>query len=788
MREAITLIVSAVLHNAVSTAMTATTLLLLLNATISLIMGLSLLLVWRRNPKHVFTRLMGWSNIVQLLVPVFFWAYQHQNGALIALGAIALPVAATANTVLLIVATLQVAGIAPKRHILVIFSMVMLAVSAASMLQADLRVGQAILASVFTCLALFCTAVLWQQRQVLDKGTLLVGPLLVALGISQFIFVIWGNDGIGPQAALAAVWRLSLGLVLIDTALRRNAKENLQLRLRFERITDRSHQGIVIRQGDTTVYANQAALDIYGAPDASALSELLVTRTIPEEEVELIRQRNRDIEAGLLPEATYEADRQSAKGNLLRLRFHNFRTEWDDKPAVQILINDETEKRDALQALLHQALHDDLTGLPNRAALMNELRQRCGLNRSPLSFALLLLDLDRFKLFNEAHGYAMGDAVLIAVGQVLAQNLEQGCILMRLGEDEFAVVSKAGVDRDEAIQLAHHIVQLFAAPMLVNSTHFFLDASVGLALYPSHAESADSLLRAANAAVHIAKRTPGTSYTLADKGYEQDASDMLAHEQALRTGLERKEFTLVYQPKVDAHTGALASFEALARWNRPGMGPISPAEFIAAAERTGLIAGLGLQLLHMACRQIAIWQVEFGNRIVPVAVNVSPIQLLNPDFPALVQAALREHNIAPRWLTLEITESSAIQNLEQTIAQIDQLRAMGVQIALDDFGTGYSSLNMLRTLQLHTVKIDRGLVDPLPAPESIAVVQAICHLAQALKLQVVAEGVETQSQSDAARDAGCGVLQGYLYAKPLLPNVASDWLARLSEPTHSARF
>lgn len=786
MREANSPIVSAVLHNVASTAMTATTLLLLLNATISLIMGVSLLLVWRRNPKHVFTRLMGLSNIVQLLVPVFYWVYRHENGALMALGAVALPVVATANTVLLVTSTLQVAALPPKRATLVVFSLMMLAISAVSMLQEDLRLGQGILAAIFTSLALFCSAVLWRQRNALDKSTLLVGPLLVALGVVQFIYVGWGDAGIGLQAALAAVCRLSLGLVLIDTALRRNAHENLQLRRRFERITDRSHQGIVIRQGDTTVYANQAALDIYGAPNAAALSDLLVTRTIPGEEVELIRQRNRDIEAGLLPEVTYEADRQSAKGNLLRLRFHNFRTEWDDKPAVQILINDETEKRDALQALLHQALHDDLTGLPNRAALMNELRQRCDFNNTPSSFALLLLDLDRFKLFNEAHGHAMGDAVLIAVGQVLAQNLEQGCILTRLGEDEFAVVSKAGVDRDQAIQLARHIVQLFAAPILVNSTHFFLDASVGLALYPSHADSADSLLRAANAAVHMAKRTPGTTYTLADKGYEQDASDMLAHEQALRTGLERREFTLVYQPKVDAHTGTLTSFEALARWNRPGVGPVSPAEFVAAAERTGLITSLGLQLLHMACRQIAIWQVEFGDRIVPVAVNVSPIQLLNPDFPALVQAALREHSIDPRWLTLEITESSAIQNLEQTIAQIDQLRAMGVQIALDDFGTGYSSLNMLRTLQLHTVKIDRGLVEPLPAPESIAVVQAICHLAQALQLQVVAEGVETQSQSDAARDAGCGVLQGYLYAKPLLPTVAGEWLARLAEPTSSA--
>jgi diguanylate cyclase (GGDEF)-like protein len=774
------LIVSAVLHNADSTAMTAATLILLLNATISLIMGVALLLVWRRNPKHVFTRLMGWSNLVQLLVPIFYWVYHHENGALSALGAVGLPVAAAANSVLLVAGSLQLARQPPKRRSLVIFSLMMLTITVAAMLQNDMRMGQAISATIFTCLALYCSAVLWRQRRRLHSSTLLVGPLLVALGLSQFIYVGWGNDGISLQAALAAVIRLGLGLVLINTALQRSVNESLHLRRRFERITDRSHQGIVIRQGEATVYANQAALDIYGAPDAAALSDLLVSKTIPQNEVDLIRQRNRDIETGILPDATYEADRRHANGSLLRLRFHNFGTEWDGQPALQILISNDTEKHQATQALLHQALHDDLTGLPNRAALMDLLRQRCDPNGEAAPFALLLLDLDRFKLFNEAHGHAMGDAVLIAVGQALAKNLPAGGLLMRLGEDEFAVVSATGVDSDAAVELARHTVALFAQPVLVNSTRFFLDASLGLALYPSHTESADALLRAANAAVHVAKRTPGTSYTLADKGYEQDAIDMLAHEQALRTGLERKEFTLAYQPKVDAHTGALTSFEALARWNRPGVGPVSPVEFVAAAERTGLIANLGLELLHMACQQLAIWQVEFAGRIVPVAVNVSPIQLLNPDFPSLVQTALNEHGIDPRWLTLEITESSAIQNLEQTKAQVSQLRAMGIHIALDDFGTGYSSLNMLRTLRLHAVKIDRGLIDPLPAPESIAVVQAICHLAQALNLQVVAEGVETQAHAHAARDAGCGVLQGYLYAKPLLPTAASEWLARLA--------
>jgi diguanylate cyclase (GGDEF)-like protein len=753
---------------------------LLLNATISLIMGVALLLVWRRNREHVFTRLMGWSNIVQLLVPIFFWVYHQQHGLASALGAVMLPAAAAAYSVLMVTGTLQLAGLPPPRRTLVIFVVMMLCINAAAVLQQDLRIAQTVSAALNTSLALFCSVMLWRQRGRLHSTTVFVGPLLVALGLNQFIYVVWGDAGIGLQATLASVLRLSLGLVLISTALQRSVYENLHLRRRFERITDRSHQGIVIRQGEVTVYANQAALDIYGAPNHAELSTLLVSKTIPQAELLAVRRRNHDIEAGILPDATYEADRVRADGTPLRLRFHSFGTEWDGKPALQILISDETEKHRATQALLHQALHDDLTGLPNRAALMDLLRHRCESQGAPEPFALLLLDLDRFKLFNEAHGHAMGDAVLISVGQALARNLPAGNTLVRLGEDEFAVVSAAGVDTHAAVALARHTVQLFAEPMPVNDAHFYLDASLGLALYPGHAYTADDLLRAANAAVHVAKRTPGTTYTLADKGYEQDASQMLAHEQALRAGLERKEFTLAYQPKVDAHTGVLTSFEALARWNRPGVGPVSPAEFVAAAERTGLIASLGLELLHMACQQIAVWQVEFGS-IVPVAVNVSPIQLLNPHFPAVVLAALQAHGVDPRWLTLEITESSAIQNLEQTIAQVAQLRTMGVHVALDDFGTGYSSLNMLRTLRLHTVKIDRGLIDPLPAPESIAVVQAICHLAQALNLKVVAEGVETVAQAHAARDAGCTELQGYLHAKPLQPTDAGEWLSRLSQ-------
>jgi predicted signal transduction protein with EAL and GGDEF domain len=417
MHEAISLIVSAVLHNARRHTMTAAALPLLLNATISLIMGVALLLVWRRNPEHVFTRLMGWSNIVQLLVPIFFWLYHHPNGLASTLGAVVLPVAAAANSVLLVTSALHLAGAPLQRRSVVIFGLMMLTIFSAGLLQKDLRTVQAVSATLYTSLALFCAAVLWRKRRQLHLSAVSVGPLLVALGLSQFIYVVWGDAGVGVQATLSSILRLSLGLMLISTALQRSVYENLHLRRRFERITDRSHQGIIIRQGETTVYANQAALDIYGVPNHAELSTLLVSKTIPQEELLAVRRRNQDIEAGVLADATYEADRVRADGTPLRLRFHSFGTEWDGMPALQILISDETEKHRATQALLHQALHDDLTGLPNRAALMDLLRQRCDAPGAPAPFALLLLDLDRFKLFNEAHGHAMGDAVLIAVGQ-----------------------------------------------------------------------------------------------------------------------------------------------------------------------------------------------------------------------------------------------------------------------------------------------------------------------------------------------------------------------------------
>jgi diguanylate cyclase (GGDEF)-like protein len=505
---------------------------------------------------------------------------------------------------------------------------------------------------------------------------------------------------------------------------------------------------------------------------------------MPDADRAIGRQRHQRILSGELPVAHWEGHRTAFDGRSLHLRFSAWRVEWDGAPAEQVVVTDDTARFDATRTLLHQATHDELTGLPNRSALLQRLRGLCAVE-PPQPFALLLLDVDRFELFNEAHGPSVGDEVLRALAVALKQRMTAGlpphADVMRLGEDEFALLAPAADAQRIADELAQAVRELLGQPLELPQHRFFLDVSMGVALHPADGTVPEALLRAANAAMHEAKRTPGTSLQFAEERFERGSGATLDAEQALRAGMKSDEFKLVFQPKVDAHTGALVGFEALVRWDRPGFGRIEPQEFIPPAERTGLIGPLGSLILTLACRQIAEWRKSFEH-MVPVAVNVSPLQMLDPGFPDLVARTLRQFNVPPELLTIEITESAAITNLDQARGQIAQLRKHGVEVALDDFGTGFSSLNMLRSLPLSTVKIDRSLIEPMPDRDANAVVKAICDLAAVLQLDVVAEGVETRAHAGAAAAAGCKVLQGFLYARPLEAADATRWMRDRTGP------
>jgi diguanylate cyclase (GGDEF)-like protein len=508
---------------------------------------------------------------------------------------------------------------------------------------------------------------------------------------------------------------------------------------------------------------------------------------MPESERAAGRTRHRQLLSGELKQADWSGERFRFDGTPIRLRFSAWRVDWDGEAAEQLVVSDETAQHDATTALLHQATHDELTGLPNRSALLARLRDMCTAGDG---FALLLLDVDRFKLFNEAHGHSVGDDVLRALAASLEKTLQGRAETMRLGEDEFALLAPAQDSEHTAHQVAQAVRELLAQPVALPGHEFFLDVSMGVALHPAHGRDPEALLRAANAAMHEAKHTPGTSLQFAEERFERGSGATLLAEQALRAGLKNEEFSLVYQPKVEIRSAlrppVLVGFEALVRWDPPGGGRISPLQFIPAAERTGMIRELGKLILELACAQIVAWRGRFGH-CVPVAVNVSPLQLLDTGFVDEVLRTLQRHGVPTGLLSLEITESVAVTHMEQARGRIAQLRAQGIEVALDDFGTGFSSLNMLRSLPLRTVKIDRTLIEPLPARDATAVVKAICDLAATLELDVIAEGVETAAQSEALRAAGCHVMQGYLYARPLAPAEAARWLDR-ADPAAQAAF
>ena len=769
-------------------------------SAVNLIVGISLLLAWWRDPRQLFTRDLGWAYIVQTFVPVAYMLSSRPSLPATRMAGMLLVVAVSALYVAFVMlGSARLAGLAPTRRQALAAIGVLLLVGLV-LINIDPRLAQALSATLHMAAGMVALGWLWHR----GPGERLVGLLLVLVGANQYIYVVAGDAGLGVQLAIAGVLRLVLGLALLHTAVTRSLDESRRLRQRFQQLTERSHQGVAVVQGEELLYANPALLRIYGLTSLAEVNQLWRDATMPEAERVAARERHRQIIAGQIGQANWDGLRYRFDGTPIRLRFTAWRIDWDGKPAEQVVVTDETAQHNATQALLHQATHDDLTGLPNRSALLARLRVVCA--QPGRRFALLLLDVDRFKLFNEAHGPSLGDEVLRTLATTLQKTVAGEAEVMRLGEDEFALLALNAHDEDSARALAERVrtrllralkVQPLPAPASPPAapateaadppgatpaaaqprSQFFLDVSMGAALHPVAPGTPEALLRAANAAMHQAKAVPGTSLRFAQEGFERGSGQLLDAEQGLRAGVSKDEFVLFYQPKVDACSGALVGFEALVRWDRPGQGRVAPGDFIPAAERTGLIVPLGRLILAQACQQLARWRADHAVAL-PVAVNVSPLQLIDAGFPDMVANTLAHYGVPAELLSLEITESAAVTHLEQARDQMRQMRELGVRVALDDFGTGFSSLNILRSLPVSTVKIDRSLIDPLPAPDASAVVKAICQLAAVLQLDVVAEGVETESQAQAARHAGCQVLQGALYAAPLTAEEAHKWLAR----------
>lgn len=751
--------------------------LLLTNSVVNAVVGLALMMAWRRHREQAFLRALGASTVLQAVVPPAYLWWKASQGLSAAFAVGILSVTGTGILMLLMIGAASLAG-RPLSRRQQASAALALGLAYLVLIPYETRLAHAFTSVMFLVVGLLAARWLWPQK----AAEQLSGLVLVLIGVNQFWYVFLGESGLDVQVSIGIVLRTSLGLLLMYAALRRSGEATHSLRDQYLRMTEKSHFGVIVIQGERVPYANPAAYRIYDRPLGRTFPVPWRSPLLAESDQRRALERHHEIIAGKADHVMWEGPRRRHDGRLMFLRFAAWRIEWDGRPAEQIVVIDDTEHRDATSALLHQATHDSLTGLPNRSALLGRLQVLCGVGQA---FALLLMDVDRFKLFNEAHGPAVGDSVLKALAQALSALVPSAAAeLMHLGEDEFAMLlpletSDAAAAESAALALAGAVRERLREPLDLPAQRFYVDMSIGIALHPESGHEPDGLLRLAQAAMNQAKREPGLSVRIGRVGIEQGSGKSLQAEQALRAGLRNEEFVLVYQPKVSAADGRLTGFEALVRWQRPGMGLVSPADFIPAAERTGLIGELGALILDKACAQIAAWRSE-GLPMVPVAVNVSPIQLLDQDFAAVVSRALARHEVPPDCVSIEITETAAVTHLDEARQRIAELTRLGLAVALDDFGAGVSSLNILRSLPLQTVKIDRLLVDPMPAPDATAVVRAVCQLARALNLLVVAEGVETIEQAEAAARAGCDDLQGFHISRPLAPAEARGWLLRQS--------
>jgi diguanylate cyclase (GGDEF)-like protein/PAS domain S-box-containing protein len=435
-------------------------------------------------------------------------------------------------------------------------------------------------------------------------------------------------------------------------------------------------------------------------------------------------------------------------------------------------MQDISDRKQAEKKLVHDAFHDALTGLPNRMFFMDQLKQSLqrAKRTNDVPFAVLFLDFDRFKIINDSFGHMIGDQLLIAIAERLRSSVRPRDTVARLGGDEFTILLDSLKSPDDAIDMARRLLSNLSEHFKLPDREVFITASIGVALSTAGYEHAEEVLRDADTAMYRAKSLGRARYEIFDKGMNATtATDLPQIEMDLWRALERDELTLDYQPIVSLRTGRIAGFEALLRWLHPSRGMVSPLDFISVAEETGLIIPIGQWVLNKACQQTREWQKLYPQTPpLQISVNLSPKQFMQRDLIDQISLALDRGGLSPASLKVEITEGMVMQNVESTMQMLGQLQALGVAISLDDFGTGYSSLSYLHRFPISTLKIDQSFVSSMSNnQESLEIVRTILGLARNLKMEVIAEGVETLEQARELKAMNCEYGQGFYFSRAL---------------------
>ena len=487
-------------------------------------------------------------------------------------------------------------------------------------------------------------------------------------------------------------------------------------------------------------------------------------------------------------EQAEQAERDRAEAEKARAEAERERAEQAERHVEELSRHIAEQERISVQLqeskdhFRHAAFHDALTRLPNRALLAENLKfviERAR-NHEDYQFAVLFLDLDRFKNVNDSLGHSIGDQLLIAMARRLESCIREVDMVARLGGDEFAILLDGIPSQAEATNMARRIQEKLLSPFNLSGHEVFTSTSIGISVSSTGYDHPENMLRDADTAMYRAKAQGKACYEVFDKGMHTHAVYVLQMENDLRRAIDREELRVYYQPIVSLENGNLAGFEALIRWQHPERGFINPSDFIPLAEDTGLIVPLGLWILKRACQQLCKWQWQSpANRSLFMSVNLSGKQVAQPSLVSDIREILDETHVEARHLKLEITESAVMENAEMAARILNRLKELGVQLSIDDFGTGYSSLSYLHRFPVNTLKIDRSFVGRIgEAAENIEIVRTVVSLAENMGMEVVAEGVETLSQLMQLRKLKCQYGQGYLFSRPVDAEMVDSWISK----------
>jgi diguanylate cyclase (GGDEF)-like protein/PAS domain S-box-containing protein len=568
-----------------------------------------------------------------------------------------------------------------------------------------------------------------------------------------------------------------------DITRRKVAEEALRgAEERYRRIFEDAVVGIfqITPQG-CPISINRAFAQIHGyeSPDqflreVPNLADKLFVRSAQLDELRRMVEH-----AGVVRDVELEFYRRDGGKRSVRVNLRGVRDVKGHLALIEGTVEDITDRKLAEEQVQFLAYYDALTGLPNRTLLHDRLEKAlASARRRKEKVALLFLDLDRFKTFNDSLGHSFGDSILREVADRLKNGVREQDTVARIGGDEFLIMLKAIKDMPDVAVAAERMMDAMIPEFVVQGRAFTLSCSVGISVYPEHGADSETLIKNADAAMYNAKESGRNAIRVFAAEMNAQVMERLNIEHNLRLALKRKEFFLVYQPQINVATEEIVGLEALIRWQQPELGLVPPDRFIRIAENTGLILPIGEWTLREACSAARKWQ-EQGLPAVPVAVNVSAVQFRQEGFRDLVKAVLRETGLAPQYLELELTESLLLSTGGLTLPILQDLKVMGVKLAIDDFGTGYSSLSYLRYFPVNKLKIDRSFIQAAPAnPDDAAIASAIISMAKSLNLKTLAEGVENEAQMSFLRACHCDEVQGYYFSKPLTFDQVNEKLSR----------